>query len=1245
MKHRSSRAARLARATSDVCRRLAPRSALALVVLSSALMARHASADWPPPEDSTSEDMKDPLNWPNDPDYAWSEDSNGQWNYYSFMVDNANVRPAETATGMSIDLAWRLTTGDPRVLIAVTDSGIKWDEEDIIEAAFINHRELANHRPLHGDGSACGNLDPTYYPGELPAALAGFDCNGDGIVSAADFKDTPSLTPAADADHPLGDRNRNGRFDAGDIIMNFSDGIDDDANGYVDDISGWDFMKDDNDPYDDTRYGHGTGEARDSSSRANNGIGSAGGCNQCRFMAMRVGDSFITDVNDFGQAVVYATDMKAKIVQSALGTVNMSTFAQRAMDYAWDHGVLTVASMADENARHHNVPTAANHTLPVHAIQYAGEKITQARTFLQYHPCSNFGGQNFLSAPGTGCSSEATGQTSGVVGLVWSAGLKYGVDLTPGEVFQLMTQGADDIDVPESRADGALDRWSQPGFDQRFGYGRVNANNAVEAVRDGKIPPVVDIVTPRWFTVLYKDQVTGPIDIVGTISAKRAASFDYVVEWAPGVQPLDGEFKVLKEVKGVAPDQVVGGGTDKLGEIDIRNLDGFPIPEDKWDIDSPKGENQHTLTVRVRAVAHYGGEVGDVKGENRRTYYVHSDPDLVKGFPIFVGGSGEASPKTADIDGDGVRDLIYGTSDGDLHVFKLTGSEPVEIPGFPFRTRRVDGANESPTDPGEPSYLAAPAYAGEVDPDKIREALTTSAPAIEDLDGDGKNEIVVGTYAGTVYVIENDGTVRTGWPKRLPRIPSCSLDPAIPDTGPCMSTVSRISRGMFAAPVLADMDKDGELDIIQAAFDGKIHVWHVDGTDVDGFPVEVKHEFDGDVPPNRIFTTPAVADFNADGYPDLVVGSNQRVGEGGNSGAAFLVDGRGTNAPSPYFPNWPITMTSLNLFPLVAEGITNSPVTGTFGGVRAAVVHGNASSPLILPLDPGKQPKLNAYPPNLIPQRTDQGNDGLDPSSYFGPLSTTEQPNTMLPLFSQPALGDMDQDGEKDIIASGGSLDLAISIQSPTDKVRGGNLLAMWSSKTGHMLPASPMPLEDFTFFNSSAIADLSNDGYPEAIIGSGGYYLHAFDGCAREPEGWPKFTGQWIIPTPALGDLDGDGTLEVAVGTRSGWLYLWHTKAPTTNVIEWESYHHDNRNTGNIDVALDQGGPSTASSPLTQATCEIVPEPTDDGSVTASGGCSCEVPVSDGRAIGGLSALSLVAALGLVRRRRRSARDRGADA
>src|ERR1019366_6139420 len=147
-------------------------------------------------------------------------------------------------------------------------------------------------------------------------------------------------------------------------------GVDDDANGYTDDISGWDFYKNDNDPYDDTRYGHGTGEGRMSSDQANNGQGDIGTCPDCRFFMLRSGDSFIVDVNDWAKGVVYAADNGAKVVQTAVGTV-------------------------DQNSRHHNMPTSYNHLLAVHSMKLDGDIsgsnagiTTTSTTYLNYDTCS-----------------------------------------------------------------------------------------------------------------------------------------------------------------------------------------------------------------------------------------------------------------------------------------------------------------------------------------------------------------------------------------------------------------------------------------------------------------------------------------------------------------------------------------------------------------------------------------------------------------------------------------------------------------------------------------------------------------------------------------------------------------------------------------------------------------------------------------------------------------------------------------
>ncbi len=166
----------------------------------------------------------------------------------------------------------------------------------------------------------------------------------------------------------------------------------------------------------------------------------------------------------------------------------------------------------------------------------------------------------------------------------------------------------------------------------------------------------------------------------------------------------------------------------------------------------------------------------------------------------------------------------------------------------------------------------------------------------------------------------------------------------------------------------------------------------------------------------------------------------------------------------------------------------------------------------------------------------------------------------------------------------------------------------MWSGATGHQMYGSPVPIEDFTFLVNEAVADVSGDGYPEVILGTGGYYVRAFDACGCEAPSFPKFTGGWLIATPAVGDVDGDHTLEVVTGTRDGYLYAWHTKGTDTGVIQWESFHHDNSNTGNYGLKLDQGvlraGTATLDCSLdcTRRQPPRPPRPTTRGGAAAAG-------------------------------------------
>ena len=213
-----------------------------------------------------------------------------------------------------------------------------------------------------------------------------------------------------------------------DLIIAFSDGVDHDNNGYADDIAGWNFVDNNNDAYDEVQYGHGTGEDEDSTAEANNSAGEIGTCPNCEVLPLRVGESFVAEANRFGEATIYATDRGVDVVQEALGTLNDPVFAREAIDYAYNHGVAVIASAADEAAEHHNQPGALPHTIVVNAIEgpasLGGVPVTNTPpSYLQLDGCTNFGTRIDVSVPATSCSSEATGKSSGVVGLIYSAAL------------------------------------------------------------------------------------------------------------------------------------------------------------------------------------------------------------------------------------------------------------------------------------------------------------------------------------------------------------------------------------------------------------------------------------------------------------------------------------------------------------------------------------------------------------------------------------------------------------------------------------------------------------------------------------------------------------------------------------------------------------------------------------------------------------------------------------------------------
>ena len=125
-------------------------------------------------------------------------------------------------------------------------------------------------------------------------------------------------------------------------------------------------------------------------------------------------------------------------------------------------------------------------------------------------------------------------------------------------------------------------------------------------------------------------------------------------------------------------------------------------------------------------------------------------------------------------------------------------------------------------------------------------------------------------------------------------------------------------------------------------------------------------------------------------------------------------------------------------------------------------------------------------------------------------------------------------------------------------------------------------------------------------------------------------------MASPAVGDVTGDGKLEVIVATRSGWLFAWKTAGKTGGRVDWESYGHDNRNTRNLDTPLAQGIRSSQLKPKSDAGVSKGDSgPGGDGAGDGDG-CSCVVG-EGGDTASGLLVIFGVFLVGVFGKRRRS--------
>jgi hypothetical protein len=290
---------------------------------------------------------------------------------------------------------------------------------------------------------------------------------------------------------------------------------------------------------------------------------------------------------------------------------------------------------------------------------------------------------------------------------------------------------------------------------------------------------------------------------------------------------------------------------------------------------SPLGE----FFVGAIALARIDGQPGlDIIAADLTTesvYCFNSNGDLLPGWPQVAENDFRASPLVCDLDGDGVWEIVAIDTKGVIYAWRTDGAE------------WHDGDNDPLT---HGVFFRTPETTFH------HTGLTAC-----DIDGDNRDEIIVGTRANVIYALNDDGSAVSGWPFNMAGEIAGSIAAGDVDNDGFPELVAHAKTsevylinhdGTLAAgwprfvtttqpffapsPALADVDDDGTLEIAVAYADfneSRLYLINHDGTDYPGWPIVYSTD-------DYTESSPVVADINGDGAVDIVLGDESGVVRG-----------------------------------------------------------------------------------------------------------------------------------------------------------------------------------------------------------------------------------------------------------------------------------------------------------------------------------------------------------------------------
>lgn len=859
-------------------------------------------------------------------------------------------------------------------------------------------------------------------------------------------------------------------------------GVDDDGNGFIDDVHGYDFVSDDSDPLDDN--GHGTHVAGIMGAAANNRRGIAGVCPEVTLLAVKAFDETGNSTIDQAvRAIQYAIQNGAHIINASWGLTDKSRALEDAIRAAQAAGILIVAAAGNDNADQLFYPAVYDDVLSV-----ASTDANDLRSRF-----SNYGPRVDLAAPGElvfstqpdtryeffSGTSMAAPHVSGVAALVLSLHPAF----TSLDVANILRNSVDPLttdrpvgtgrinaakalavnsplpfvrlEVPEAiygviDLTGSVRGANLRGYRIEFGAGAAPTTWTVLAAGNQPVehvPLVAGFDTSSHTDGTYSFRLIAENEAGFSSSSRRTATLGNLRLDSPHPNDIlrlgeeveirgtvfgPGRTYTLDYGVGRAPTEWRTNGITPFHAGRSNVLDGLL---GTWDTTALSPEEFYTLRLT-------GFENGRRTGE-KLSWMIYLEPRLHPGWPQYVPLTPGEHPTNdwrnftlADLDLDGTQEILLVNPGTDLrpgtllaygHDGTLRWSRSLPA-GEPYVDVPVvgdldgDGFPEIAVDVGVPSRIAVFRHDGSPFGSgwPASPGVSGLGKVIADLDGDGRAEIIGCSQVTKTRDQPRELIVFHSRGEVIRRWP---LEPC--DT-----------RGETARifPAVADLDGDGLLDIVAQIGCSKIGAFSLTQTNGPLWEAYLDGEW---------VSSPVIGDLNDDGKPEIVL-AVRSIGRSSPAGI-YLFDHDGQRRPG-----WPM---------LPSESFTTAPVLADLDGDRILEIIALSESGEMLHVLNEQGFALPGWP--------------------VGPIknSTTR---------ASPIIGDINGDSLPDIVLASPGF-LAAGFRDGDREQLGG--LRAWRFDgrpipLGAKTPSLPMESSTASWHRSSpaALADVNGDGLLDAV-------------------------------------------------------------------------------------------------------------------------------------------------------------------